>query len=81
MKQDNQGTTILGIITTVGMGQPAASHAEIYRHQGTVNRDHSPLTIGLTGTVLRSAFGAVGWRDMVSGKVRLNILARIKRAN
>ena len=81
VKQDGQGATITGMITIRGVAQPATFHAEIYRQQGTADGDLSHLTIQLTGAVQRSAFGAVGWHDMVGDEVRLNILARIERAN
>jgi polyisoprenoid-binding protein YceI len=76
-----QGATVSGNITIRGVTQPASFHAEIYRQQGTAEGDLSHLTIRLTGAVLRSSFGAVGWHDMVGDEVRLDILARIERAN
>ena len=81
VKPDAQGATVTGNITIRGVTQPASFHAEIYRQQGTQDGDLSHLTIRLTGAILRSAFGAVGWHDMVGDEVRLNILARIERAN
>ena len=81
VKEEAQGATITGQITIRGVTQPASFHAEIYRQQGSVDGDLSHLTIRLTGTVLRSAFGAVGWHDAVGDAVRLNILARIERAD
>lgn len=77
----DQGATVAGNITIRGVTQPASFHAEIWRQQGTVAGDLSHLTIRLTGAVLRSQFGAVGWSDMVGDEVRLDILARIERAN
>lgn len=81
VKQEGQAATITGTITIRGVAKPASFHAEIYRQQGTIDGDLSHLTIRLTGTVLRSAFGAVGWNDMVGDEVRLTILARIERAD
>lgn len=81
VKEEAQGATILGNITIRGVTRSASFHAEIYRQQGTAQGDLSHLTIQLTGAVARSAFGAVGWHDMVGDEVRLNILARIDRAN
>ena len=81
VKAEAQGATVSGNITIRGVTQPASFHAEIYRQQGTVEGDLSHLTIRLTGAVQRSAFGAVGWQDMVGDEVRLNILARIERAD
>jgi polyisoprenoid-binding protein YceI len=72
---------VAGNITIRGVTKPASFHAEIYRQQGTVAGDLSHLTIRLTGEIQRSNFGAVGWNDMVGDAVRLNILARIERAN
>lgn len=81
VKAEAEGATVSGNITIRGVTQPASFHAEIYRQQGTVAGDLSHLTIRLTGAVARSAFGAQGWRDMVGDQVRLNILARIEKAN
>lgn len=81
VKAEAQGATVAGNITIRGVTQPASFHAEIWRQQGTVEGDLSHLTIRLTGAILRSHFGAVGWNDMVGDEVRLNILARIERAN
>ncbi len=76
-----QGATVSGNITIRGVTKPASFHAEIYRQQGTVKGDLSHLTIRLTGAVIRSDFGAVGWHDLVGDEVRLDILARIERVN
>ena len=76
-----EGATVAGNITIRGVTKPASFHAEIYRQQGTVAGDLSHLSIRLTGEIQRSNFGAVGWNDMVGDAVRLNILARIERAN
>ena len=81
VKPEGQAATVTGNITIRGVTQPASFHAEIYRQQGTEDGDLSHLTIRLTGAVARSTFGAVGWRDMVGDEVRLNILARIERAD
>jgi polyisoprenoid-binding protein YceI len=81
VKPEAQGATVSGNITIRGVTKPASFHAEIYRQQGTEAGDLSHLTIRMTGAVQRSDFGAVGWNDMVGDQVRLDILARIERAN
>ena len=81
VKAEAQGATVTGQITIRGVTQPTSFHAEIYRQQGTAEGDLRHLTIRLTGAIQRSAFGAVGWRDMVGDEVRLTILARIERAD
>lgn len=81
VKPEAQGATVAGNITIRGVTKPASFHAEIWRQQGSTDSDLSHLTIRLTGVVKRSDFGAVGWIDMVGDEVRLNILARIERAN
>jgi polyisoprenoid-binding protein YceI len=81
VKPEAQGATVSGKITIRGVTRPASFHAEIYRQQGTEAGDLSHLTIRMTGAVMRSDFGAVGWNDMVGDQVRLDILARIERAN
>lgn len=81
VKAEAEGATVSGNITIRSVTKPASFHAEIYRQQGTEAGDLSHLTIRLTGAVMRSDFGAVGWQDMVGDQVRLDILARIERAN
>ena len=76
-----QGATVMGNITIRGVTKPTTFHAEIWRQQGTAAGDLSHLSIRLTGAINRSNFGAVGWNDMVGDEVRLNILARIEKAN
>ena len=72
-----KGAMIQGKLTLRGVTQPAALQAEIWRQTGHVEGDFSHLTIRLTGAVLRSDYGAIGWADMVGDQVRLDILARI----
>ncbi len=79
VKTDGDGAAVQGNITIRGVTKPALLHAVIYRQAGTVAGDLSLLTIRLTGSVKRSAFGATGWADAVGDEVRLDITARIQR--
>ena len=70
-----EGAAIAGNLTIRGV----TLAAQIYRQKGTAEGDRNALSILLTGTVSRSAFGASGFPDMVGDDVRLKILARIRR--
>lgn len=73
------GASVTGNLTIRGVTRPVTLDARIYRQKGTAEGDRSSLSILLTGTVSRSAFGASGFPDMVGDDVRLKILARIRR--
>jgi len=75
------GAEVKGRLTLRGVTHPVVLHAVLYRQQGFAAGDTSHLTILLTGEVLRSAYGATGWADMVGDSVRLRILARIARVD
>lgn len=80
VRRSGDGVTIAGDITIRGVTRPVTLDAAIWRQQGTAPGDLSHLTLRLTGRLLRSAFGATGWSDMVGDEVRIDILARIDRA-
>lgn len=81
VKATSNGAKVSGWVTLRGVKQPMVLDAQLYRQKGTVAGDKSHLSVHLTGSVLRSAFGATGWSDMVGDEVRLDILARIARVN
>ena len=81
VKSVGQGAKVSGWVTIRGIKQPMVLDAQIYRQKGTAVGDRSHLSIHLTGSVMRSKFGATGWSDMVGDEVRLDILARIARVN
>lgn len=80
VKAKGDGAEVAGNVTIRGITKPMVMQAMIWRQKGTEAGDLSHLTIRLTGAVNRSDFGAVGWSDMVGDQVRLDILARIARA-
>lgn len=75
------GATMDGNITIRGVTKPITLNAAIYQQKGSAAGDLSHLTLRLTGTIHRSDFGAVGWSDMVGDEVRLDIVARVQRAD
>ena len=75
------GAKVDGNITIRGVTKPITLDAAIYQQKGSAAGDLSHLTVRLTGTIRRSAFGAVGWSDMVGDEVRLDILARVQRTD
>jgi polyisoprenoid-binding protein YceI len=81
VRPDGDGARVDGMMTIRGQAKPATLHATIYRQHGTEAGDLRLLTIHLTGSVLRSSYGATGWADMVGDEVRIDILARIERVD
>lgn len=81
VKAAGNGAKVTGWVTVRGVRQRMVLDAQLYRQKGSVPGDKSHLSIHLTGSVLRSAFGATGWSDMVGDEVHLDILARIVRVN
>ena len=68
---------VTGDITIRGVTKPITFKAELFRPKGSDPADHAHLTLRLTGHVLRSAFGATGWSDMVGDEVRIIINAKV----
>lgn len=68
---------VTGDITIRGVTKPITFKAELFRPAGSDPADHAHLTLRLTGHVLRSAFGATGWSDMVGDEVRIVINAKV----
>ncbi len=81
VKAAGDGAKVSGWLTIRGVRQPVVFDAQIWRQKGSKVGDLSHLSIRLTGTVLRSTYGATGWSDMVGDEVRLDILARIARVD
>ena len=71
------GATVKGNVTIRGVTRPLTLDATIFRQTGAAKGDRSRLTVRLTGAIRRSAFGAVGFADLVGDEVRLDIRARI----
>lgn len=80
MKTDD-GARVEGNLTLRGVTRKVMLMAVIARQSGSAASDLSHLSVHLTGTLKRSAFGANGWNDMVADEVRLDILARIAQVN
>jgi polyisoprenoid-binding protein YceI len=81
VKAAGDGARVKGNLTIRGVTQAVTLTARIYRQEGFAKGDFSHLTIQLQGAVNRSAFGAVGWADMVGDEVRLDIIAQIARVD
>jgi polyisoprenoid-binding protein YceI len=79
VRAEGDGATVEGNVTIRGVTRPMRLTARIWRQKDSEPDDLSHLTVRLTGKVMRSAFGASGWSDMVGDEVRLDILARIAR--
>ena len=72
------GATIDGDLTIRGRTRPTRLVAALYRVPGSELDDLSTLHIRLSGRINRSAFGAVGYAELVADIVELDILAVIR---
>lgn len=73
----SQGAAIEGRLTLRGVTRPIRLNAALYRPRGSGPEDLSRLSVNLTGTLRRSAFGASGYADIVADTVGLTIRADI----
>jgi len=71
------GARITGDLTLRGITRPVTLQANLYRQRDTAANDLDNLTVQLTGQVSRSAFGAVGYPELVADMVGLDITAVI----
>jgi len=71
------GARIIGDLTLRGITRPITLQANLYRQSGSAVDDLRSLTVQLTGQVSRSAFGAVGYPNLVADMVGLDITAVI----
>ncbi|WP_353474560.1 YceI family protein [Salipiger sp. H15] len=81
VRRNGAGAVIDGALTLRGTTQPVSLRAVFARPVGSDPSDLDHLLIWLTGAIRRSAFGATGWPDAVGDEVRLDITARIVRAD
>lgn len=77
---DGYAGKVEGLLTLRGQTRPVILTAEIYRQQGAAAGDLSRLTVRLSGTLSRSAFGADGWAGMVADEVAMLLVVRLARA-
>ena len=80
VRRSGEGALIDGNLTVRGITRPMVFVAGFFRQAGHEVGDRSRLSIRLTGSLSRSAFGADGWSDLAGDEVKLSILARIKLA-
>ena len=80
VRRHGDGALIDGNLTVRGVTKPVVFEARLFRQAGTQPGDRRRLSILLTGSLSRSAFGADGWSDLAGDTVKLSILARIRLA-
>jgi len=73
------GGSVSGNLTIQGVTRPVTLQTRIFRQAGYAEGDRRHLSVRLTVQVLRSAFGANGWADLVGDEVRILIDARIAK--
>lgn len=71
---------VTGRATLRGVTREVTLDAVIYRPPGSAPGDRDDLTVRITGTISRAAFGASGHAGTVGDAVRLRILLHIRRA-
>ncbi len=79
VSRSGNGAKITGMVTIRGITRPLTLMAGFYRQKGSDPTDLSHLSILLTGTISRSAFGATGYPDLVGEQIDLRILVRIRQ--
>ena len=79
VSQSGNGAVITGMITIRGVSRPMTLLANFYRQKGSDPNDLADLTILLTGSVSRGAFGAAGYPNLVGDRIDLRIIAGIRR--
>ncbi len=79
VRPTDTGAAVTGLITIRGITREITLDAQLFRPKGSAPGERDNLSILLTGSVSRAAFGATGYSDMVGDEVRLKILARIRR--
>lgn len=80
VRRQGEGARVTGDLTIRGVTRRVELNARLYRQRGTDPGDLDRLSILLTGSVSRNAFGAGGWPEWVADPIDLTILARIERA-
>ena len=80
VRQSGNGAVVDGNLTIRGRTRPVRLEAQLWHVAGTDPGSLDHLVIRLTGAISRSAFGANGWSNAVGDEVRLDIIARIARA-
>ncbi len=73
------GARVVGMVTIRGETKPLTLNAVFYRQKGSAPKDLSKLSILLTGSISRAAFGAAGYPKLVGDRIDLRILARIQQ--
>ena len=80
IRRKGTGALIDGNLTVRGVTRPVVFEAQLFRPREAAAGDRRQLSIRLTGSLSRAAFGADGWSDLAGDEVRLSILARIRVA-
>lgn len=75
------GARVSGRITVRGVTRDASLEATLFRPPGSEPGAHDRLSVLLTGSLSRAAFGATGYAGLVGDEVRLRIIARIEAAD
>lgn len=75
----SDGARITGNLTIRDVTRPVTLEASLFRTRGSAANDLSRLSIRLRGEISRSAFGAVGYKELVKDPVVLDIRAVIRQ--
>nr|WP_241188220.1 YceI family protein [Pseudohalocynthiibacter aestuariivivens] len=76
---DLQGASVTGNLTIRGVTHPVTLKAGVFRQRGTDASNRDKLTVLLSGTISRDAFGAGGYPGFVGDRIGLRIVAQIEK--
>ncbi|MEL6206507.1 MAG: YceI family protein [Pseudomonadota bacterium] len=77
----SRGAQMDGSLTIRGVTRPVTLSARFLEPPGSNATTRDRLSIELTGSVLRSAFGATGYPDLVDDRIDIRIRARLRRVS
>lgn len=78
-RQTPDGARVTGELTVRGVTRPVTLNGRLFRAPGAAEGDNRRLTVRLTGSLSRSAFGAVGFPKLVGDRITLDITAALQQ--
>lgn len=74
-----RAATVTGLLSLHGVTRPVTMRAGLYRAPGTEPDNRDDLTVLMTGSVSRAAFGITGHAGDIGDRIGLTIIARITK--
>ena len=79
IRGDLRGADVTGALTIRDITRTVTLKAGLFRQRGTEIGSTDQLTVLLTGTISRAAFGAGGYPGFVGDRIDLRIIAQIEK--